>query len=340
MATDAAEIAIISVLAAVALVCLVIVVCLVRWLKKVALTTGFGENNDSDSEAGDVVTVWEAGEGVGGSARKLIGTAGAASTHDPLDGPGPTGEGRASPAGACKPMHPVPQGTTLNAMFGEEPSKDRDDVIIPKPREGGITFGFYRTVQGRKVNKSAFLSKSDVLQGLGIVLKGDAPVSICEVERGGPAWNAGLRLDDFMTSVNGVPCIKLSHKAVIALVTKALQQVQSSGSPDRRATGGGYQATSMVVTAQDAMPDAALSDVNASPQGQAHGDEVTGVGSGGAAADENDDPFAPLREAAIRHQLEAARLMQTGNFKQARILLDRAIGLLQSIPKKWRGRPS
>ena len=46
------------------------------------------------------------------------------------------------------------------------------------------------------------------------------------------------------------------------------------------------------------------------------------------------DPYAPIREAASRHQVEAARLMQAENFKEARVLLDRAIELLHSIPQQ------
>ena len=162
------------------------------------------------------------------------------------------------------------------------------------------------------VTKSLFLSKADVSQGLGIVLKGDAPVSICEVEGGGPSWDAGLRLDDVITSVNGTPCVNSSHKAVIALVSRALQKVQSDKSSQRSARG---HAMSMVVTAQDARPDAAISDVNISLPGQAWGDDGA---SGSAAGDDGkDDPFAPIREAASQHQLEAVRRPTASPWKRA-----------------------
>ena len=54
-----------------------------------------------------------------------------------------------------------------------------------------------------------------------------------------------------------------------------------------------------------------------------------------AAEPVDDDPYAAIREAASRNQVEAARLMQTENFREARILLDKAIVLLQSIPQMY-----
>lgn len=355
MATDTTEIVVISILAVVATVCLVVVVLLVRWLKNVAFAgvdarTGerrFGGNDsDSDSESSivDDISLFAPSEGGGDQAltawesdviskkKKKVGLGSSPSKpHDPFDDYNDFDPDRASPAGGWNPIHTGHPSAVMNAMSGNE-----RDVIIPPARAGGLTFGYYRIVQGRKSTKSLFLSKADVSKGLGIVLKGDAPVSICEVECDGPSWIGGLRVDDVFTSVNGTPCVNSSHKTVIALVSKALQKLQSEDDQDHRGVRG--HAMSMVVTAQDARPDAAISDVNISLPGQAWGDDDAG-GGGSKAGDGADDPFAPIREAASQHQLEAARLMQTGNFKQARILLDRAIELLQSIPKSHENSP-
>ena len=168
--------------------------------------------------------------------------------------------------------------------------------------------------------KSLFLSKADVSKGLGIVLKGDAPVSICEVECDGPSWIGGLRVDDVFTSVNGTPCVNSSHKTVIALVSKALQKLQSEDDQDHRGVRG--HAMSMVVTAQDARPDAAISDVNISLPGQAWGDDDAG-GGGSKAGDGADDPFAPIREAASQHQLEAVQRLEARTWERAPCLARR-----------------
>lgn len=350
--TNTTEIVVISILALLAAVLVVVVVFLVRWLLKVAFAgvdprTGerrfAGNDSDSESSMVDDISIFAPSEGGGDQAwesavvsTKHVGLSGSPSKpHDPFDDFDPDPD-RTSPGGGWNPLHtgqPHPS-VVINSVFSDAPFSERG--VISPARPGGITFGFYRIVQGRKVTKSLFLSKADVSQGLGIVLKGDAPVSICEVEGGGPSWKAGLRLDDVITSVNGTPCVNSSHKAVIALVSRALQKVQSDSSSQRGVRG---HAMSMVVTAQDARPDAAISDVNISLPGQAWGEDGASVSKAGGDDGTGDDPFAPIREAASQHQLEAARLMQTGNFKQARILLDRAIELLQSIPKSQDSSP-
>ena len=82
-----------------------------------------------------------------------------------------------------------------------------------------------------------------------------------------------------------------------------------------------------------------VADISITLPGQAG--DVSGGGGGGGGYEQQQqqqegpaDPYAPIREAAARHQVEAARLMQDERFKEARVLLDRAIGLLQSIPQE------
>jgi hypothetical protein len=46
--------------------------------------------------------------------------------------------------------------------------------------------------------------------------------------------------------------------------------------------------------------------------------------------------YQNLRTLATTHQLEAAKLMKNGNYREATILLDKAIMLLNTVPAKHR----
>lgn len=221
--------------------------------------------------------------------------------------------------GTWNPLH-IPPGMA---------SADPDDAVINPQRrpsgkaasERGIVFGVTRrdAFGNRRLHK-VVVPDAQTLNGLGITLKGDGPVFVAAVEAIGPAFAAGLRANDCFVTINGTACAAAAHSVVVDLVARAVAQSQANA---RRAVhqpnplGPGRP---MVVLPGEAQPDASLSDVTVSvPPTHTHARSA--------------DPYGPIRDAASHHQLEAARLMQEGHFKQAKVLLDKAIELLSSIPR-------
>ena len=52
-----------------------------------------------------------------------------------------------------------------------------------------------------------------------------------EVEEGGPAWEAGLRVNDQIRAVNGQECTNMAHHQVVDLIRKALATPQVRWAP-------------------------------------------------------------------------------------------------------------
>ena len=49
----------------------------------------------------------------------------------------------------------------------------------------------------------------------GFTVVGKNPVYMQEVEEGGPAWEAGLRVNDQIRAVNGQECTNMAHHEVV-----------------------------------------------------------------------------------------------------------------------------
>jgi len=117
-----------------------------------------------------------------------------------------------------------------------------------------------------------------------------------------------------------VPCASARHQEVVYQFTpvittaqpQALKSPRKNNAPDDQPGFG---------ASHGALPGQIGAGPSIGPTDTFHVDPV------------DDDPYAAIREAASRNQVEAARLMQTENFREARILLDKAIILLQSIPQ-------
>ena len=207
---------------------------------------------------------------------------------------------------------------------------------------------------GRRETKTLYIPHVNNLGELGLVVSGDAPVVVYKVDPGSAAARAGVDTGDELISIGGAKCARSRHQEVVDLFTKAItaaleqqqqqQQQQSSGygsnappqqkrwSADQGNMGFGGGDFGGSGGGNNYAAD--VNDIAISLPGQAGG------GGGDAYAQQQqqqqegpEDPYAPIREAAARHQVEAARLMQEERFKEARVLLDRAIGLLQSIPQ-------
>lgn len=351
--SDPTQIAIFVALAAGAIVCGIIVLYLVRRLRKERRAVPAEPEDDFDAQSStssindlslgmftpspiSPMSAWSDQDMDIASTHspRNLGNAGAPkSPHDSSRKKGGwTDTGADSPGPSWSPMAPMSESAILNStMFHDSSMGFHDDsVLVPVSREGGITFGFHRMIRGLKVHKSAFIPKKALEDGLGIVLKGDAPVLLCEVEPNGPSWDAGLRVDDCLTSVNGVACGNASHQTVISLVSKALQHqqepVSTSGYNHNPSFG-----SAMVVKAQDTKPDATISDLDIRLPGSMDANDKRNVQKPTAAG--GDDAFAPIREALSLQQLEAARLMKAGQFKAARELLDKAIELHLRLPQ-------
>lgn len=122
-------------------------------------------------------------------------------------------------------------------------------------------------------------------------------------------------------------CTNLTHRQVVKMFNNALHKAHEEG------TGTGAKAG---MPKKSALADHAegqstsVSDVNIGLPGAYDSDDLDSEEGFGNLV--TNDPYAPIREAASQHQVEAARLMQSGNYKRARVLLDRAINLLASIP--------
>lgn len=195
---------------------------------------------------------------------------------------------------------------------------------------------------GRRETRTLYVPHVNNLGELGLVVSGDAPVVVYKVDPGSAAARAGVDTGDELISIGGKMCARSRHQEVVDLftsvITDALQSQSHSGaktgsaaaapqqkrwSADQGAMGFGGD---FIGGQGNSNVPADVNDIGISLPGQAGGgfdDEAPQV-----------DPYAPIREAAGRHQVEAARLMQEERFKEARVLLDRAIGLLQSIPQE------
>jgi hypothetical protein len=184
---------------------------------------------------------------------------------------------------------------------------------------------------GRREEKVLYVPHVNNLGELGLVVSGDAPVVVYKVDPGSAAARAGVDTGDELCSIGGHKCARSRHQEVVDLFTRVIntgQQPQELGgfkpATKRWSADGnvnaGFGGMSAGVDAGDiaiSLPGQAGGGFDSAPQQQGPS-----------------DPYAPIREAAGRHQVEAARLMQEERFKEARVLLDRAIGLLQSIPQE------
>ena len=155
----------------------------------------------------------------------------------------------------------------------------------------------------------------DSMARLGLGLQGNAPVRVDEVRPGMPAALAGVRAGDAVLAVDGQPCEGFSHSRVVRLLTGALTRACLVRDEALMRSG----AMGMVVATTDAVGGVGVDGIDVALPGQ-------------AAARGGDDPLAPIRAAADRHQAEAARLMAAGKYAKARKVLDRAIVLLAKIP--------
>lgn len=211
----------------------------------------------------------------------------------------------------------------------------RDDPSImisptgkPRPSRADTMFDIRllnTNAVGKSTERTISLPFVESTAGLGLVLKGNAPVLVHEVDRGSSAAIAGVKLNEAIIEVDGVACSTAGHKQVVRMFTDALTRAKAKREVEKQGRGGKTgPLETMVVASRDYIPDAGLGDVNLVLPGQIS--DVQDTGNPG-------DPYAPIREAASQHQVEAARLMQAGSFQQARVLLDRAINLLSSIPQ-------
>eukprot|EP00037_Helgoeca_nana_P016589 m.155972 g.155972 ORF g.155972 m.155972 type:complete len:598 (-) comp23599_c0_seq1:72-1865(-) len=346
------EIAIIAVLAFVAVICIVVVVLLVRWVKRSGLLQTNAKkrrrkrrhSNGTDSDDSDSMVDDASIEMFAPSARlddfddpEDWGWASAGTSLQGGSGPpllfGDLGGG---PVTTSSPHHKKPaslerENGTWNPMHvspGTPGGHTADDVMNPKRGSGrrqagperSVVFGVTRrdTFGHRRLHK-VVIPEAQTLKGLGITLKGDGPIFVAGVEAVGPAAAAGLRPDDCLVTVNGTACASATHGVVVELVKKAVVRAQAAA---RSATYHQNPVGPMVVLPGATQADASLSDVNV---GTVH---TRALGATRVVF----DPYSLIREAASQQQLEASRLMQIGQFAQARVLLDKAIELLSSIP--------
>ena len=54
--------------------------------------------------------------------------------------------------------------------------------------------------------------------GLGLVLMGNAPVTISEVDEGGPADIAGVKSGDLLLEINEHPCVTLMQSGLVTIL--------------------------------------------------------------------------------------------------------------------------
>ena len=67
----------------------------------------------------------------------------------------------------------------------------------------------------RLINVRNFSSKS----GFGLVLTGDSPVVVSEIDAGSPASQTDLRVGDIILEVDGHSCVMATHDQVVELIS-------------------------------------------------------------------------------------------------------------------------
>jgi len=356
------ETAIIAVLAVVTVICIVAVFFLVRWLKKVTANDG---DDDSFSDGSDEVdvSIFAPSEFAGSPTN----------AHDDLEA---WAADTRKASGVMGFGMDVGEQTYYNNMV--LPGQGGHDPNRFPPGNHMFELGVTSTDGfGRRETKTLYIPHVNNLGELGLVVSGDAPVVVYKVDPGSAAARAGVDTGDELISIGGTKCAQSRHQQVVDLFTNVIttaqtqQQQHLGGSSGFGGGGGGGSSNHAPQQAQRWSADqgtmgfgggdfggggggssnpATVEDIAISLPGQAG--DMGGGGGGGYGQQQQqqqqrdgpEDPYAPIREAAARHQVEAARLMQEERFKEARVLLDRAIGLLQSIPQESespvRKRPS
>lgn len=117
---------------------------------------------------------------------------------------------------------------TTTIAFEQESSTDETDNSTFKMTDWQITFdgegggGASQSEVGETIQTTRHVRIVPGLDGSGFTVVGKNPVYMQEVEEGGPAWEAGLRVNDQIRAVNGQECTNMAHHEVVGLIRKAL----------------------------------------------------------------------------------------------------------------------
>eukprot|EP00912_Choanoflagellata_sp_UC4_P000934 UC4_evm8s575 len=183
------------------------------------------------------------------------------------------------------------------------------------------------------------LPKMPSFPGLGLVLAGNRPVRVQEIETGSPSEAAGLQAGDEIMEVMGLPCHECQHHEVVRLIDASVRRIQSDSSPEAE------NSPEMVQSGRSAAHFAAKREARRKARLAKRGsienlrslvkdaDEtdpedihiyLDGINNASESSDKNS-----MHSLASKHRDRAAALMKEGKYAEAGRLLDRAIKMVE-----------
>eukprot|EP00039_Didymoeca_costata_P003166 m.65684 g.65684 ORF g.65684 m.65684 type:complete len:384 (+) comp11751_c0_seq2:111-1262(+) len=209
----------------------------------------------------------------------------------------------------------VVQNSWFQKDLDEFEDKDWENMMLPvpdSPKRVSKPSSFMFEVEvisnfagGRRAKRTVYMPHVKNSSDLGLVISGSCPVSVHLVEQESPSAKAGIVSGDEIVAIGKQPCSHLNHHDVVRLFSKVISSAKRKSS-DQEFFG---------------FPSNRVSE------------DTESISSIPGQIDTEKDSFEPIREAAARHQSEAASLIKAERFKEARVLLDKALDLIGKVPQ-------